>query len=159
MAVLLCSVVYGFHNPYLEESAKVVNVIDGNTIEIMTEDKEILKIIFNDVDSPELGQEFGMEAKLFTEDLLLKKKVQVVMKGKDRWGNRLAIVTMNNGMNPERELVEAGLAWHNIKSTNQAMKSLQAQSKEQMRGLWASPEPTPPWVWRRQQTMLTAKSQ
>lgn len=149
---------YG-HHEHKGVSAKVVNVIDGNTIEIMTADKEIVKIMFSEVDSPELEQEFGQEAKAFTEKLLLKKKVNVIMKGKDRWGNRLASISLNNGKNAEEAILKAGLAWHNMKSKDQSLKEIEMQSKEKKKGLWSKEEPTAPWIFRRQQTMKVARSQ
>ena len=138
---------------------RVTKVIDGNTIEILTDDDEVYQIMFKDVDSPEIGQNFGEEAKRFTEKLLLKKKVTVEMKGKDMWGNRLAGVTLNNGKNIEQLLIEEGLAWYNsMKSNNQKLAEVELKTKETKKGLWSESEPTPPWIFRRQQSMATAKS-
>ena len=156
--VMLIGASYGF-NDKKGVSARVVKVIDGNTVEILTEDNELLKIIFKDVDSPEIGQEHGDQAKVFTEKLVLKKKVIVEMKGKDMWGNRLASITLKNGKNIEQELLKAGMAWHNIlKSKDAALAELESITKENKVGLWNSENPVAPWVYRREQTMTTAKS-
>ncbi|MDH5476109.1 MAG: thermonuclease family protein [Cyclobacteriaceae bacterium] len=137
----------------------MTKVIDGNTLEILTESNETFEVMFKDVDSPELGQLFGDEAKEFTKKLLLKKKVTVEMKGKDMWGNRLAGITLKNGNNAEVELLKAGYAWHNIlKSTNNELPVIEQNSKEKRIGLWASDNPTAPWVYRRKQSMSIAKS-
>ena len=140
-------------------AAKVTKVIDGNTIEIITERNEFFKIMFKNVDSPELGQEYGEEARQFTEKLLLKKKVFVTMAGKDRWGNRLAIITLHNGKTADHELIKSGNAWHNVlKSTDKELEKLEGLSKENKVGLWTKENPTPPWIYRRQQSMKTAKT-
>ena len=79
---------------------KVVAIEDGNTIEIETKEEGIIKVMLSEADCPELTQEFGEEAKAFTTDLIYKKKVIVEMKGKDRWGNKLAIIKLKNGKIP-----------------------------------------------------------
>ena len=140
-------------------AVKVINVIDGNTVEILTEENEVYKIILKEVDSPEIGQEYGDQAKKFTEGLLLKKKVFVEMKGKDMWGNRLASITLKNGKKMEEELLKAGMAWHNtLKSTDKSLAQLESNTKDKKVGLWANTDPMAPWIFRRQQSMTSAKS-
>jgi len=140
-------------------AAKVINVIDGNTVEILTEENEVYKIILKEVDSPEIGQDYGDKAKEFKEGLLLKKKVFVEMKGKDMWGNRLASITLKNGKSIEEELLKAGMAWHNtLKSSDTSLAELETLTKDKKVGLWENTDPIAPWVFRRQQSMMTAKS-
>ena len=140
-------------------SAKVVKVIDGNTIEVMTSDNETYKVKFKEIDCPEINQLFGIEAKKLTEKILLKKKVTVTIKGKDRWGNRLVSITLGNGKDINSELLKKGYAWHNSRlSSDKSLKSLETNAKANKIGLWESENPTPPWVFRRQQTMNVAKS-
>ena len=142
-----------------EWSAKVVNVIDGNTLEILTADNETYKVLLKEIDCPEIQQSFGEEAKKLTEKILLKKKVTVVVNGKDRWGTRLVSITMSNGKDINEELLKKGYAWHNARlSSNSTLKSLEANAKENKIGLWEIENPTPPWIFRRQQTMNVAKS-
>ena len=113
-------------------ATKVINVIDGNTVEILTEDQETYKIMLSAADSPELGQLYGEEAKAFTEKLLLKKKVVVVMNGKDMWGNRLATITLKNGKRLDTELIKAGYAWHkSLKYKDEMLAELERLTKEE----------------------------
>ncbi|MDH5367244.1 MAG: thermonuclease family protein [Cyclobacteriaceae bacterium] len=157
--MIIYTISYSFNSVNKDTIAKVIRVIDGNTIEIFTEDGEVLQVLFKDVDSPELGQEFGNKAKEFTENLLLNKKVIVEMKGKDMWGNRLVGVTLKNGKSAEVELLAAGLAWHNkIKSESIEFSEIEIKSKKNKLGLWVNDNPVEPWVFRRQQTMTVAKS-
>ena len=142
-----------------EWSARVVRVIDGNTIEILTSDNETYSVSLKDIDCPEIEQQFGLEAKKLTEKILLKKKVTVIVRGKDRWGIRLVSIILGNGKDINAELLKKGYAWHNSRlSSNKSLKSLEANAKENKIGLWESDNPTPPWVFRRQQTMNVAKS-
>ena len=137
-------------------SGKVIRVIDGNTIEILDSEKEVVKIMLSEVDCPELGQEFSEEAKKLTEKLVLKKRVVVELKGKDRWGNKLGQVMLNNGKLLHHELLQNGLAWAK-EEDNEALVNMQATAKASKSGLWISEDPTPPWIYRRQQTMMAPK--
>lgn len=136
---------------------KVVNVIDGNTFEVEIENGEVIKLMLSEVDCPELGQAMGEEARLFSDDLILKKKVTIELKGKDWLGNKLAILTLRNGKVLHEELLQNGLAWASNKASNTA-SAMEASAKNEGLGLWSQSEPTPPWIFRRQQTMLQSKS-
>src|SRR6218665_1714492 len=72
-----------------EIAGKVVTVIDGNTIEMVTAENEKYKIMLHGIDSPELEQQYGDKAKKYLEKLILDKLVVVKIQGKDRWGTRL----------------------------------------------------------------------
>ncbi len=92
-------------------SGKVISVIDGNTIEILTVDGDKLLIKLSDVDSPELSQEFGKEALAYTTKFCLNKIVEINVVGKDRKGTRLGIVRLRNGKQLNTSLLKSGLAW------------------------------------------------
>jgi endonuclease YncB( thermonuclease family) len=77
-------------------NGKVTTVIDGNTLEVVTADAETYRIVLHGIDCPELGQEYGEAAKLHLEKMILSKEIMVEMMGKDRWGNYVAIVFVND---------------------------------------------------------------
>lgn len=137
--------------------AKVVAVIDGNTLEVRASDNELYKIVLNGIDAPELDQEFGEEAQAFLEKLILKKSVKVQMEGKDRWGNRLAVVWLKGQVDLRVELLKAGYAWTAERNPLPDLENVRVKAQEQRKGLWKEGEPTPPWIFRRQQSMLQAK--
>jgi micrococcal nuclease len=140
-------------------TGKVISVIDGNTIEVLTSDNQKEKYMLAGVDSPELTQEFGDRARRFLEKLMLEKEVRVSIQGKDRWGNYLAIVMLAKGeVDPRIELLKEGLAWTAEKNPNPELEKYRIAAQEKGRGLWKQDNPTPPWTHRRQQTMLQAKS-
>jgi micrococcal nuclease len=153
--LLLSSLAWASNNEEIE--AKVVGVIDGNTLEIKSDNSETYTIILAGVDSPELNQEFGDEAKKFLEKMLLKKTVKVTLQGKDRWGNRLAIVTTKANVDIRVELLKAGFAWTAERNPTSALENLRVEAQQKGKGLWKSNEPTPPWVFRREQTLLQEK--
>ncbi len=139
-------------------SGRVVTVIDGNTVEVTTADSETYIIMLHEIDCPELGQKFGEQAKRFLEKLLLDKPVSVEMKGKNRWGTRFGIIMIDGELDPRYELLEAGLAWTTEVNPNPEFEELKERAKENGRGLWREDTPTPPWKFRRQQTLTQFKS-
>ncbi len=139
-------------------TGKVTNVIDGNTIEMTTSDNELYKIMLFGVDSPELGQEFGAKAKIFLKKMIFNKNVHVTLQGKDRWGNRLGIILIEGTTDPRYELLEAGLTWTAERNPIPELELVKNQAREKGKGLWKEKDPTPPWIYRRQQTLTQFKS-
>lgn len=139
-------------------SGKVISVIDGNTIEIETTEKELYKVMFHGIDCPEMDQEYGEKARRFLEKIILEKSVSVQFQGKDRWGNRLGIVLIEGEVDPRFELLEQGLAWTAERNPIIELETIKEKAREKGKGLWREDNPTPPWIFRRQQTMLQPKS-
>jgi micrococcal nuclease len=126
----------------------VVRVPDGDSIVVMRGGVGI-EVRLDGIDCPELAQAFGRRAKSLTSDLAFGKAVRLVGKGKDRYGRELAEVILPDGRSLNRELVAAGYAWWYRKySTDSTLKSLEQTARSQRRGLWADPDPVPPWDFR-----------
>jgi len=138
-------------------AGKVVTVIDGNTLEIFTSENETYKILLYGIDSPELDQEYGEKAKRFLEKLILNKSINVEIQGKDRLGNRLGIVLID-GEDPREKLLEEGLAWTAERNPIVEFETIKEESREKGKGLWKEKDPTPPWIFRRQQTLTQFKT-
>ena len=51
-----------------EITGKVVHILDGDTIDILTADKTTIRIRLHGIDAPEKGQPFGNTAKEFLSD-------------------------------------------------------------------------------------------
>jgi len=151
------SSLFSFANQPL--SGKVISVIDGNTIEILTDDGDKLLIKLSDIDSPELSQEFGKEALAYTTKFCLNKIVEIAVIGKDRKGIRLGIVRLKSGKQLNTWLLKSGLAWHSHNCIDQCeMKVFETKAKKKKLGLWINENPTPPWIYRRQQSMRSSNS-
>ncbi|MDL5050910.1 thermonuclease family protein [Oscillatoria amoena NRMC-F 0135] len=137
-------------------TGKVTSVIDGNTLEVITGDNESYRIVLHGIDCPEIDQEFGDAAKAHLENLILLKEIVIEMKGKDRWGNYVAIVFVND-IDLRVDLLMRGLAWTVEKGAMPALKDLEGRARQRSLGLWEQEDPTPPWVYRRQQSMMVVK--
>jgi micrococcal nuclease len=138
--------------------AIVREVIDGNTITIEAWDHEMYRVLLHGIDSPEPGQQYAVQSTKMLETLLLKKPVTITIHGKDRHGHRVGEIHIDGAPDPQHELVKAGLAWTSEKSNDPVLETLREEARAKSLGLWQESNPTPPWVFRRQQTMAEAKS-
>jgi len=141
-----------------ELSGKVIAVIDGNTIEVITRENETYKILLHGIDCPELEQDFGDKAKKYLEKLLLNKSISVTIQGKDRLGNRLGVIIVEGTEDPRYELLKEGLAWTSEKNPIADLELIKEKAREKGKGLWKEGNPTAPWIFRRQQTLTQFKS-
>jgi endonuclease YncB( thermonuclease family) len=138
-------------------TGKVVEVIDGNTLMVRA-GAEQYRLVLLDIDCPDQGQAYAEAAAQHTRKALQGKTVTVTLAGKDRWGNYTGMVYLKSGKDFRHELVSLGMAWVSEKCTEAQLHTLQQQAQKEKRGLWADESPTPPWVYRRQQSMMTPKS-
>jgi endonuclease YncB( thermonuclease family) len=152
MWVALSTATYALH----QITGRVTTVIDGNTVEVVDQQGESYKVVLAGIDCPELGQEYGEEAKLHLEKLVLTKNIIVEIQGKDRSGNYLGIVFVDD-LDPRMDLLNHGLAWAAEKGSMPGLKDLEGRARQRSTGLWEQENPTPPWVFRRQQSMMTVK--
>ncbi len=131
-----------------EWSGKVVHVKDGDTIEVQRNGERVI-VRLVEIDTPELAQAFGRNAKQATSDLCAGETVTVLQTGTDSYDRVLAHVILPDGRDLNRELVQQGYAWwYRHYSSDQSLGDLEADAKSNKRGLWADPNPTPPWDWR-----------
>jgi micrococcal nuclease len=104
----------------------------------------------------EEGQPFGVQALAYLRALVLEKQVQLVTYGKDQMGRILCVVWMGD-INLNVTLVKEGLAWVNPSVTITAVRASLDVAERQARvgkyGLWALPNPEPPWEFRRRHNL------
>jgi len=129
--------------------AKVIGIKDGDTIEILKDQKPIV-VRLADIDCPEKSQPFGSVAKIFVSDFCFGKEVTINSNGKfDRYKRLIATVIFDN-VSLNKQLVINGYAWHFKKySNNQEFAALEERARQNKVGLWAENNPTAPWDWRK----------
>lgn len=131
-------------------SGKVVGVIDGDTMDVL-HDGQAERIRLNGIDCPEKSQPFGKKAKEISSELVFGKEITVRSYKRDRHGRTVADVLIND-TSLSYELVKLGLAWWYQKySKDQELETLEAEARLAKRGLWADPNPIPPWDFRHPQ--------
>ncbi len=135
--------------------AKVIHIADGDTITVLNETNEQIKIRLNGIDCPEKAQAYGNKAKQFTKVLVHKEMVVIQAYGTDRYGRTIADVILEDGRNLSQELVKVGLAWWYYRySDNRELGQLELDAKLAHVGLWKDKNPVPPWVFRKVKDLL-----
>ncbi|MBF0448885.1 MAG: thermonuclease family protein [Magnetococcales bacterium] len=131
-------------------SGQVVWVLDGDSL-IVSHHGQKKRIRLLGIDSPEKGQPYADQAKKNLIQLVKNHRVTVLEKYSDKFGRTVAQITLEDGRNLNRTLVELGLAWrHPYFAKDPKLITLEAEAKKAGRGLWQEKNPTPPWVWKQQ---------
>jgi diguanylate cyclase (GGDEF)-like protein len=127
---------------------RVVAVQDGDTLTLALQDRTIT-VDLHGIDCPELGQAHGEQAQDFTNEACLGTRVTVNVV--HRYGpNHLAgTVRLLSSENLNKRLVEEGLAWWDLGRApkDSQLEQLETLARSARRGLWADPEPVPPWEY------------
>ena len=139
-------------------TGKVVGVIDGDTIDILTDDKTTIRIRLNGIDAPEKGQPFGNTAKEFLSESIGGLDVRVVTHGEDRYGRVIGDVFGTeeiDGVKPISSvnvtMVINGLAWHYVKYAPDRKDLAYAETwaRGKRLRLWSDNRHVAPWDWRK----------
>ena len=143
-------IIFCFFSCSIEEhTGKVVKVIDGDTFDLMFDEKKIRVRMFG-IDSPERGQAFNVKAKEFTASIIAGKEVNVIIRNKDRYGRFVCDVYLGDNTYVNAEIIKAGYAWHFTRySDDIVLARLQEEARSDMRGLWQDSNPVPPWEFRK----------
>ena len=135
-------------------SGRVVGVSDGDTIKVLHNGKAE-KIRLHGIDCPEKGQPYGTKAKQFTSEMVFGREVVIRDYGLDnnRFKRTLGEIVLPDGRVVNEELLRAGLAWWYRKYVPNRvdLAALEEEARNAKRGLWADPNPVPPWCYRKLQ--------
>jgi endonuclease YncB( thermonuclease family) len=137
-------------NIYVGRAEKIS---DGDTITLLTEDYERIRVRFYGVDSPEKKQPAGPEATLALKKLIEGQTITVEEMDTDRYSRIVGLVRVK-GQLVNLTLVRNGWAWLypnycKVKDLCSAMARAEREAKAQGLGLWREPNPIPPWSWRK----------
>jgi micrococcal nuclease len=135
----------------LADVGKVVGVHDGDTLTILTDAKESVKVRLFGIDAPETGQAFGSNSKEALSDLVFGKRVEFAGEQKDRYGRTVSKVAIPGGKDAGFEMISLGMAWHYVAYAKKEKGYADAEKKARGAGLglWADREPVAPWIWRK----------
>ena len=131
-------------------TARVVKIVDGDTISVEVGGKGSQRVRLIDIDTPEKDQPYGREARQALAALVSDREVRLETHGADDYGRLLARVFVGE-VDVNAELVRSGAAWvFRRYSDDPTLIALEAEARAQRRGLWALPptERIPPWRWR-----------
>lgn len=150
---------------YHDRSFLVVNVVDGDTVDIDAPDPPhpTTRIRLWGVDTPEVGQDereamhFATEAGDFAREKLLGQRVYVVLspkRSRDKYGRLLAYLMLERGGRMFNEmLVAQGYGYADLRFEHhydRQFRMLEKRARKQGLGLWAqvTPEQMPEWRQR-----------
>lgn len=127
--------------------------MDGDTIDVEV-DGRVSRVRVYGIDCPEEGQPFADEAKEFVASLIEGKTVSLTPIESDRLGRSVADVSTSKdgkAYHLSEMLLSVGLAWwyEGESPQDRHLELLEARARETRRGLWADPDPVPPWEYRR----------
>lgn len=131
-----------------EVSCKVVGVSDGDTLTCLTAEHRPLKVRLNQIDAPELGQDFGQVARRRLSALVHGRQVLLRTAGVDRYGRTIATVLLD-GTDVNREMLRSGHAWayrQHLKDPAYLLQEREARAAS--RGLWSQPDAIYPPEYR-----------
>tara|TARA_R110002096_G_scaffold11515_8_gene42368 strand:+ start:8873 stop:9868 length:996 start_codon:yes stop_codon:yes gene_type:complete len=136
-------------------TGKVIRILDGDTIDILTSENRAIRIRLHGIDAPEKAQPFCAQSREMLKKLVLGKTVTV-----HRYGRSFYRITGTvylpdpEGMNVNLEMIKAGLAWHSANyfvSDGYTEAENNAKTANPKKGLWAGvgdQKAVPPWEYR-----------
>ena len=135
----------------------VIVVIDDDTVLFKPDhyapgSRAFLKVRLADIDAPETGQPYAEAATEALKEWVLKRRAQLETVATDAYGRKVGRLTVD-AQSVNAELVRRGLAWVSTRGRERnGILALQREARRAQRGLWQDATPTPPWVWRREQS-------
>ena len=129
-------------------TARVVTVHEGDRLTIYHDGRKEM-IDLKGIDCPELKQPYGKKAKQVTEAYVGTRDVVIQSIHRDRQGRAVAEVILQDGRNVAQELIKEGLAWsRGGTAAGQSFDDDEQLARASRTGLWADPNPVPPWKWK-----------
>ncbi len=131
-------------------SGRVVSVADGDTLTVLSEDHQQFKIRLAGIDAPEKAQSFGQISKRQLSSLCFNQQAEVKVIATDKYHRTVGDVFCEK-THANEEMVKGGYAWvyRQYSEGFEQFIPLEQAAQEAKIGLWADPQPTPPWLWRR----------
>jgi len=129
----------------------VVKVVDGDTLHVLTQAKEQLKIRLAEIDTPERKQPYYQKSKQALADRVFRETIDVEIVDWDRYSRAVGKISLN-GEHINAWMVAEGHAWvYRQYSDDPKMLVLEAEAQKNKLGLWSLPESEkiPPWEWRK----------
>lgn len=135
--------------------ARVISVIDGDTVVVSNKANSEFQITCQGVDAPEADQAFGAASRQRLSDLVLGKSVTVEVRRRDSGGNLIGKILLD-GRDVCLDQVGAGYAWRSQDaeagqdtSDRQAYATAESGARAAGAGLWAGADPVSPGEFRR----------
>lgn len=137
-----------------ELTGKVVHVSDGDSMIVLANGTE-QRVRMHGIDAPERKQPYNRKARQSLAELVAGKTVTVQYDKEDKYG-RIVGKVLVNGTDAGLVQLQRGMAWFYRFYQGELEpedRAAYAQAEDLARrdrlGLWAEPQPVPPWEFRR----------
>lgn len=126
----------------------VLGVHDGDTLTLLTDDRQTLKVRLANIDAPELSQTYGPAARQGLAHAVYQHRVTVDYTQSDRYGRLIGHVDLE-GQDVNLAQVAKGLAWvYRQYTSDPALLQAERDARNHRLGLWQDQNPMAPWDYR-----------
>jgi len=154
-STILLALLWALPAPAATLTGRVVRVVDGDTLVVLSAGDAQHKVRLAGIDAPERAQPYGHKSTEHLAGLVAGRFVVVDWEKWDRYGRIVGKVLLAHE-DVCLEQVQAGLAWHfkryqseQTPADRDLYSKAEDEAREAKRRLWADPGPIAPWDWRR----------
>jgi endonuclease YncB( thermonuclease family) len=130
--------------PLAQHSWRVVGVYDGDSVTCLDEAGQQQQVRLAGIDAPESSQAYGRESREALAGMVFGRTVEVLDAGRDANGALIGRLSVD-GQDVNRQMVATGNAWADPSAVDPTLATAQTAAQASRLGLWAQPDPTPPW--------------
>ena len=157
--VLACLWVISCSAQAFDIAGRIVGVVDGDTVDIVTASTGSHRVRLSSIDAPERSQAFGQRSKEHLSGLVFGREVIARCSKMEQrptgQRNRALCKIYLEGLDINLVQVQDGFAWHYTAYAREqplgerlAYAKAETSAREAKRGLWSDPLPIQPWDWR-----------
>jgi endonuclease YncB( thermonuclease family) len=127
---------------------EVVSIHDGDTVTLITDNNQKIKVRLAQIDAPEIAQNYGEQSKQYLSNLVLNKRVTVETETIDKYGRTVGTLILN-GVDVNAQQVKVGMAWAYRKYLhNTGLLTIEENARLAKTGLWSDLSAIAPWDYR-----------
>lgn len=103
------------------------------------------------VDAPERGQPWSAVATAALREILLSGEFEIDSRHGLSYDREVVLVKVN-GIDVGLTMLQMGLAWHDARYARKRVdySAISIYAIQNKIGIWSSPKPIPPWIYRKQ---------
>jgi endonuclease YncB( thermonuclease family) len=142
-------------DPANEFSAKVTNITDGDTVDVLGSGGAAYAIRLAGIDGPEHDQAFGTQSTQHLASLISGKTVTLECENERSYGRLICKILLPGGEDVDLDQVKAGMAWHykqyedeQSPADREAYGVAECTAMKSKLGLWSDPRPVQPQDFR-----------
>lgn len=147
----LCILFFIAYSPAVHsETVELLRIYDGDTVKVKGA-HGTFKLRLTGIDAPERNQAYGKKSRRAVQKICNENSslIEVSTSGLDKYQRYLGRLYCD-GIDVSLYLTQQGLAWHNIRYSNDInLYIAQIEARQAKIGLWQQKSPIPPWTWRR----------